>query len=57
MLPLVYNSELIEQLVRPENYFKDPKEVRELRHKAIKMAHKFHYNNNAFYHNYCKMKV
>lgn len=52
----MYNSELIEQLVRPENYFKDPEEVRELRHKAIKMAHKFHYNNNAFYHNYCKMK-
>ncbi len=51
-----FNENLIYDLIRPENYFKDPNEVRNLRYKAIKMAHRYHFNNNEFYHKYCKSK-
>lgn len=51
-----FDESLIHELVRSENYFKDQNEVRKLRSKAIKMAHKYHFNNNEFYHKYFKSK-
>lgn len=52
----MYDQELIGQLVSKDNYYRDPAEVRALRHKAVAMAHKHHYHNNKFYHELCKTK-
>ena len=48
--------ELLDKLIRPESYYADEKEIRELRFKAIKAAHKYHYENNQFYRKHCKSK-
>lgn len=52
----MFDTGLIEKLVSSENYFKKREDVEKLRHKAIKMSHKYHFENNRFYHDYCKMK-
>ena len=52
----MFDTDLIENLVSSENYFKKRKDVEKLRHKAIKMSHKYHFENNKFYHDYCKLK-
>lgn len=52
----MYDNEIIEKLVSSENYFKKREDVEKLRHKSIKMSHKYHFQNNKFYHDYCKLK-
>jgi hypothetical protein len=52
----MFDTGLIEKLVSSENYYKKREEVEKLRHKAIKMSHKYHFENNRFYHDYCKLK-
>ena len=42
----MFDTSLIEKLVSSENYFKKRKDVEKLRHKAIKMSHKYHFENN-----------
>ena len=49
-------KEILNKLITPENFFKDPEEVKKLRLKAIKAAHKHHYKNNPYYHKMCKSK-
>ncbi|MCD1295273.1 hypothetical protein CUJ83_09705 [Methanocella sp. CWC-04] len=52
----MFDQSLIEGLVSQNNYYRDQKEVRELRNKAIRMSHKHHFENNAFYRKFCKAK-
>jgi len=45
---------LIDQLIRSDLYKADYDEVKKLRIKAIKAAHKYHFENNMFYKRHCK---
>ncbi len=45
---------MLDNLVRPEQYRANLKEVKNLRLKAIKAAHKYHFENNEFYNKHCK---
>lgn len=52
----MYDESMIFELVSQRHYFSDPGEVKNMRHKAIIMAHKHHFHNNAFYRDLCKSK-
>jgi hypothetical protein len=52
----MYDTGLINSLVSQDNYYKSQDEVREIRHKAIKMSHMHHFENNAFYNKFCKAR-
>ncbi|HEC94332.1 MAG TPA: hypothetical protein ENI45_00010 [Thermoplasmatales archaeon] len=45
-----------EMIYGVDNYFNVPKDRKEKREKAIKEAFKFHYQNNLFYHRFCKQR-
>jgi len=47
---------LLEKLISPKAYFMPEDKIRELRHKAIIEAHKYHYGNNKYYREYCESK-
>ena len=49
-------NDILSKLITPENFYKNPKKIKELRFKAIKAAHKHHFRNNAYYHKMCKSK-
>ncbi len=52
----MFDDDLIRNLVDYKNYWKSNEGLEHLRQNAIKMAHKYHYENNLFYNKLCKAK-
>ncbi|MGQ4892095.1 MAG: hypothetical protein ACP6IP_06360 [Candidatus Njordarchaeia archaeon] len=49
-------KELLEELISHRSYKRDIEQIEELRFKAIRAAHKYHFENNKFYNKYVKSK-
>lgn len=51
-----YKKTLFKELVSSGNYTRDKEELQAVRYKAIQMAHRFHFEHNDVYYEFCQLK-